>query len=184
MKTCPACGAACNDNEKFCGNCGYSFLEADAVSTQDQPSAPEEGVFSQPAAPVYPGYGQPAAPAKAATKKEFMKLPENKRIRSELTAAAIITFVCAAINVILGAVSGNWTILIDVAIMVGLGLGLMLAHSRACAVVLLIYGVLNVVLGMIQTGTPSGYLILIAGVLAVIYAFKAEKLWKQYQQSI
>ena len=33
MKTCPSCGAACNDNEKFCGSCGYSFLEAGSVSS-------------------------------------------------------------------------------------------------------------------------------------------------------
>ena len=177
MKTCPSCGAVCNDNEKFCGNCGYSFQEAGSVPSP-----------VQPAAPTYPGYAQayaqPAASApKVATKKEFLKLPENKKIRSELNGAAIITFVCAGINVILGAVSGNWSIMIDVAIMVGLGLGIMLSHSRVCAIVLLAYGVLNVVVGLVQNGTPSGYLILIAGVLAVIYAFKAEKLWKAYQQS-
>ena len=177
MKTCPSCGAACNDTEKFCGSCGHSFLEADAAPSQ-----------AQPVAPAYPDYPQTYAQSaaytpKAATKKEFMKLPENKKIRSELNGAAIITFVCAAINVILGVVTGNYGIVIDVAIMVGLGLGIMLFHSRACAVILLAYGLLNVVVGLVQNGTPSGYLIVIAGVLAVIYAFKAEKLWKQYQQS-
>ena len=181
MKTCPSCGAACNDNEKFCGSCGYSFLEAGSVSSQ--PYAPAENAYPQPAAPVYPGYGQPAAPAKVATKKEFMKLPENKKARSELNAAAIVTFVCAGFNVILGAVTGNWGVLVDVAIMVGLGLGIMLSASRVCAVLLLAYGLLNVVVGLVQNGTPSGYLILIAGVLAVIYTFKVDKLWKQYQQN-
>ena len=171
MKTCPSCGAACNDNEKFCGSCGYSFLEAGSVSSQ--PYAPAENAYPQPAAPVYPDYAQPAA----------RKLPENKQTRSELNGAAIVTFVCAGITLIAGLVSGNYGILLDVAIMVGLGLGIMLSASRVCAVLLLAYGVLNVVVGLITTGTPSGYLILIAGILAVIYAFKAEKLWKQYQQS-
>lgn len=181
MKTCPSCGAACNDNEKFCGSCGYSFLENGSVSSQ--PYAPAENAYPQPAAPVYPDYAQPAAPAKVATKKEFLKLPENKKTRSELNGAAIVTFVCAGITLIAGLVSGNYGILLDVAIMVGLGLGIMLSASRVCAVLLLAYGVLNVVIGLITTGTPSGYLILIAGILAVIYAFKAEKLWKQYQQN-
>lgn len=177
MKTCPSCGAACNDSEKFCSNCGSSLPDAGTVSTQ-----------VEPAAPVYPDYGQtyaqPVAAPKAATKKEFMKLPENKKLRSELNAAAIITFVCAGITLLSGFVTGNWSILIDVAIMVGLGLGIMLSYSRVCAVLLLVYGLLNVVVGLVQNGVPSGYLIVIAGVLAVIYAFKAEKLWKQYQQNL
>lgn len=182
MKTCPSCGAACNDTEKFCGNCGHSFQEAGSVSSQ--PYAPAENAYSQPAAPVYPGFDQPVTAApKVATKKEFMKLPENKKIRSELNAASIITFVCAGITLLSGVLSGNYGILIDVAIMVGLGLGVMLAHSRACAIILLAYGLLNVVVGLMTNGVPSGYLIVIAGILAVIYAFKAEKLWKQYQQN-
>lgn len=177
MKTCPSCGAACNDTEKFCGSCGSSLLNADDVSIQAESAAP---AYSDYAAPVY---DQPAYTPKAATKKEFLKLPENKKIRSELNAAAIITFVCAGITMLSGFVTGNWSILIDVAIMVGLGLGIMLSYSRVCAVVLVVYGLLNVVVGLVQNGVPSGYLIVIAGVLAVIYAFKAEKLWKQYQQN-
>ena len=176
MKNCPSCGAVCNDNEKFCGSCGHSFLDVDINASKDQPNAPAED--------AYPGYGQPAPYApKVATKKEFLKLPENKKLRSELNGAAIVAFVCAGINVILGAVTGNWGVMLDVAIMVGLGLGIMLFSSRVCAILLLAYGLLNVVMGLVQNGTPSGYLILIAGVLAVIYAFKAEKAWKQYQQS-
>ncbi len=181
MKTCPSCGAVCNDNEKFCGNCGYSFLEGGAAPSP-----------AQPAAPVYPDYAQTYAQTftqpvsgtpKAASKKEFMKLPENKKIHSELKGAAIITFICAGVTLLMGIVGGSWGVMLDVAIMVGLGLGILLSYSRACAVVLLAYGILNMVLGLIQNGVPSGYLIVVAGVLAVIYAFKAEKLWKQYQQN-
>ena len=177
MKTCPSCGAACNDTEKFCGSCGSSLLNADDVSIQAESAAP---AYPDYAAPVY---DQPAYTPKAATKKEFLKLPENKRIRSELTGAAIISFISAGVTLLATFLTGSYAVVIDVAILVGLGLGIMLSYSRACAVILLAYGLLNVVVGLVQNGTPSGYLIVIAGVLAVIYAFKAEKLWKQYQQS-
>ena len=39
-----------------------------------------------------------------------------------------------------------------------------------------------VIFSVVTTGSPGGYLVVIAGVFAVIYTFKAEKLWQQYQQ--
>ncbi len=122
------------------------------------------------------------APA-AATKKEFLKLPENKKVRSELNGASIICYVCAGITLAVGIAAGGFPfVLLDVAILVGLGLGIHLSHSRVCAVILLVYAAVNSVVGLLQSGRFSGYLVLIAGIFAVIYTFRAEKSWQAYRQ--
>ena len=68
-----------------------------------------------------------------------------------------------------------------VALLIGLGLGIHLKQSRACAVAPCVIGVINVIVGIATSGTPSGYLVLIAGILAIVYTFKLEKAWQQYQ---
>lgn len=72
--------------------------------------------------------------------------------------------------------------LIDVAILVGLGVGIHLKQSKVCAIILLVYAVVNAVLVTMQSGTFGGWLPLIAGIYAVIYTLKLDKAWKAYQQ--
>ena len=159
MKYCPNCNQPCEDTETFCGNCGANLNAA------PDPSA---------------AYG--AAP-RVSTKKEFLNLPENKKVKSEISGAAIICYVCAAITLIVGILNNAFPlILLDVAIVLGTALGIHLAQSRVCSIVLLAYAIFSTVLVLVQTGRLTGYLVIIAGVCAVIYTFKAEKLWKQYQQ--
>lgn len=171
MKTCQFCGQTCEDSQKFCNNCGASF-----------PTAPAAGQ-PQGAMIASPAYG--LSLPRVSTKKEFLALPENKTLRRELAAAGIICYVCAAITAILGvAVIQNPYVLLDAAIVAGLGLGIHLSQSRACAVILCVYALINVIISVVTTGVPGGYLVLIAGVFAVIYTFKAEKLWQRYQQGL
>lgn len=185
MKYCPNCGQACDDAVKFCNNCGNPFPADAAAPVREAPVQPEQTYSAQPQQ-SYPAY----APIQTdfytphvTTKKEFLKLPENKRIKSELTGAAVICYICAAITLALGFTTDSFPLcLIDVAILVGMGLGIQLAQSRVCAIILLVYSIINVILLIAMTGKPGGYLIVIAGVMAVIYTFKAEKAWKQYQQ--
>ena len=159
MKYCPNCNQPCEDTETFCGNCGANLNAA------PDPSA---------------AYG--AAP-RVSTKKEFLNLPENKKVKNEIKTAGIICYICAGITLLASFATNTFPLsLLDVAILVGLGLGIHLAHSRVCAIILTIYAASSMIIGIIQTGRPSGYLVLIAGIFAVIYTFKAEKLWKQYQQ--
>ena len=153
------CGSDQQDGAKFCGVCGAAF----------------------PAEPG--GYAPSAAPAAAAeTKKEFMNLPENAALKKQLVTSAVFCYVCAAINlaIVLLTDSGYYP-LIDVVLLVGLGLGIHLARSRVCAVILCAYGVINAVLGIAQDGKISGYLILLAGVYAVISTFRLDKQWKAYR---
>lgn len=164
MKQCPKCGQYSLDGDKVCASCGAPL---DGGSAND-------GFLGDP-------YSAPAAP-KAATKQEFLNLPENKKMKGEIKGAAIVAYICAGITAaVMVAYAGNYSAIIDVLLLIGLGLGIHLKQSRACAVALCVVGVINVVVGVATTGSPSGYLVLIAGILAIIYTFKLEKAWQQYQ---
>ena len=135
--------------------------------TSSSPLAPETGVYA------YAG-------EKVATKKEFLKLPENKRIRREINGAAILCYVCAGITLLMCLVTGNLSSILDVLILVGLGLGVHLAQNRVCAIILLVYGTLNTVSMSMQMGSFSGYLPFFAGLSSTVYTIKLSKAWKAY----
>ena len=126
---------------------------------------------------------QPAQPI-ALTKAEFLDLPENAQLKKTIKSSAVILYVCAAITGLAGflVLDAGAFILLDVAIMVGLGLGIHLKQSKGCAIALLIYSVVSCVLTIISTGKVSGWLIIIAGIYAVSATFKLDKQWKQYRQ--
>ncbi|MBO6014456.1 MAG: hypothetical protein J6P48_03205 [Oscillospiraceae bacterium] len=151
MKSCPQCGALCEDDAKFCTTCGQSF--ADEVS-----QAP-----------------------RVATKAEFIALPENQPLKKQLSTSGILCYIFAAVNLIVTLVTGNTLGILDVVILLVLGLFIHLKHSRTCAIILLIYAVFSVVMNLIATGKLGGYLIVIAGIYAVVSAFKLDKAWKEYQ---
>lgn len=121
----------------------------------------------------------PTAP-KAATKKEFLKLPENTKMRREINGAAIICYVCAGITLLVALGSGSLASILDVLILVGLGLGIHLAQSKACAILLTIYASISVLITLIAYGRLAGWLPLVAGIAALVYTVKLSKAWKAY----
>ncbi len=151
MKQCPQCGALCEDDATFCTTCGQSF--ADDLS--------------------------PAA--RVATKAEFVALPENQPLKKQLSTSGILCYICAGITLLVSLIGGNTWGILDVVILLVLGLFIHLKQSRVCAIILLVYSIFNVVYTLIATGRFGGYLIVIAGVYAVISAFKLDKAWKAYQ---
>ena len=124
--------------------------------------------------------GQP----RAVTKAEYLELPENAKLKKDIRSSAIICYVCAGLTAVLGmtVLKMGAGVLLDAAILLGLGLGIHLKQSKVCAIVLLVYSLISCVLTTISTGRFSGYLIVIAGVYAVIYTFRLDKQWKEYQQ--
>ncbi len=102
-------------------------------------------------------------------------------MKSEIKASAIIAYICAGVTLLVTLVSGNMFSLLDVVILLVLGLLIHLKQSRACAIILLVYSLINVVYTIISTQSFGGYLIVIAGIFAVIYTFKFDKAWKAYQ---
>lgn len=186
MKTCPSCGAVCNDNETFCGNCGASLNAGPAPQYSAYQNPPQSGYGDPNAYSPYgaaPGYRNSYAAPRAATMKEFLKLPEGKSLGGGLTAIAIICFVFAGFNLFVGFALDTFPYsLIDVAVLAGCGLAILLLQSRVGAIVLLAYALFGTIYTLVQSGAFTGWLIIILGIFAVITTFKAHSLWAQYQQ--
>lgn len=177
---CQSCGRANEQGAQFCKSCGAPLTSSDNVQQSMQNNA-----FQQNNG--YQQYGMPEnvyAGTTRMTKKEFDQCESIKPITKNLMVAAIITYVVGAIsliaNVILG---GNIFGIVDVAIVVGLGMGVQFAKSRACAVVLGVYSVFNLIYMLILTGRPGGWLIIICAVYSIMYTFKYQKAWNTYQQT-
>lgn len=151
-----------------CAQCGTQYPDG-------APACPNCGA---PAGQFGGGYG--SAPM---TKKEFLKHPNLKKCSSSIKSSAIILYVCGALSLVLGIIAGNFMVIIDIAIVVGLGLGIQLAQSRVCALLILAYSVFNTIYMIVSTGRAGGYLILLAAIYAVIATFQFQKAWKNYQQT-
>lgn len=156
---CLQCGTQIPDGMPTCPNCG----------------AP---LNNQPA-----GGGQPYGFSQKLTKKEFLHHPNLKKIRSNINSSAIILYVAAVLTSVLGLVDGNYFILIDIALLVGLGLGIHLAQSRVCAIIACVYSAFNVIITVVTTGSVGGWLVLVAAIYAIIATFQFQKAWKEYQQT-
>lgn len=155
---CTNCGTQFPDDSFACPNCG----------------TPVNGNYQQ-------NYQQPYQ--QLLSKKDFFKHPNLKSCRSNITAAAVILYVCAVITLIFGFMIGNYLIVLDVLIIIGLGLGIQLAKSRVCAILICVYAGLNALVSIVSNGTVGGTLIIIAAVYAVIATFKFQTAWSNYQKT-
>ena len=171
MKQCPRCGQFFADGASVCYGCGAPL---------DGGSADDSG-RQYPPNPSYSYPGQPGAGRRALTKEEFMNLPENAKMKKEIKSAGILCYVFAAMTGVAALNAGNMNAILDVLLLIGLGLGIQLKQSRVCAIILCLAGALTLVWSLAETGTPGGYLVLIAGIYAIINTFKLDKAWKAYQ---
>lgn len=169
---CPKCGKEVENGASFCGACGAK------IETQ-----PEYGSdYQQQAAPAYtnadPAYAN-AAPMinrSAVSKKEFIKKYGSEKLRKNINSMSIVCYILAAISVGFGVTStGDFWSLIDVAILVGLTLGMHLGKSKACAILLLIVSIIECILTSIMLGRPAGWWWIIASASALSSFVKLDK---------
>lgn len=156
---CPSCRAEIQPGQPFCQYCG-------AKQPANQP------------------WGNPYASAAPAenrniSKSEFFRSFAPDKMRKNIRASAILCYVSAAITAVL-AVMFNPFMFLDVIIVLALGLLIHLRQSRVCAVLLLAYSLFNCVAMLLSTGQFSGWLIILAGVFAVIYTFQLEKAYQEF----
>lgn len=122
------------------------------------------------------------------TFKEFYKKYCSDKTKKNINAAAIALYFCAAVTFIvsfmaLAFAADTPAAMLDAFIILGLSLGIHIGKSRVCAIIVLIYSIINCIYASVLTGRPGGYLILIAGIYATIYTFKARKEYKDYINS-
>ena len=55
--------------------------------------------------------------------------------------------------------------------------------SRACAVIITAYSIINFIYVILLSGMPGGWLIIVCGVYSIIYTFKYQNAWNKYQQT-
>ncbi|MFG6350136.1 MAG: zinc-ribbon domain-containing protein [Oscillospiraceae bacterium] len=154
---CPTCGTEIQSEQKYCPSCG-------TVQTTDQP------------------WGTPAAPAenRDITKAEFCRNYAADKTRKNIRGAAILCYICTVVTAVVAILFAP-LILIDAAIVLVLGLLIHLKQSRVCSVILLVYGVASFIITLLDSGRITGWLIVLAGVFAVIYTFRLEKEYQAFR---
>lgn len=157
---CPTCGTEVPAGQKYCPSCG-------AQQKTDQP------------------WGTPGTPSpsenREITKAEFYRNHAPDKIRNNIRGSAILCYISAVVTAVVAVLAANPFMFIDVAIILGVGLAIHLKQNRACAVVLLVYGIASCLLTLLQTGRFTGWLIILAGVFAVIYTFRLEKEYRAFR---
>ena len=180
-KFCTNCGAPLQPGMKFCNYCGTAVpQQAAPVRNTPQQSAPNnysygsQGGYNYGTQPAYGqgaqggyNYGaQNAAPVRAAepmTKRQYRKVCTEPKYRKSLKTNAIVMYVLAGLNLLLS-IAANPMGLLDVAITLGLALGMHIGKSKGCAIGILVYGIVNIAILLITNGTFSGWLWLILAI--------------------
>lgn len=80
------------------------------------------------------GMAQPQYMGRMVTKKEFFKSQEMSKVAKNINASAIMMYIVAIITLFTNVIyTGNVFVLLDVAVVAGMGLGIQLAQSRVCS---------------------------------------------------
>ena len=199
---CNNCGAENADGSRFCTNCGAA-LDNNAVDAGAQQDAQnmqyaqnaqyvqnaQNNQYAQPmqGTPMFNGqnvqnmqynqYNQ-AGQYQQLTKEEFINLPAMEKQKKNANACAIICYVCAAITLIVQLVGGGFPI--DAVILGVLGGIIHWKKSFIASVILLAYSIFNFVICVFVLQTGGGWLIIVAGVYAVVTTYKINKAYKEY----
>lgn len=115
------------------------------------------------------------------TKREFLERYAPMSLRGDLKKAAIIGYICSGISAVFGLVMMNPFAILEVMIMVGLLLGMHLGRSKACAIIYLCIACLDCLVSIVTYGIPAGWLVIVAGILAVVTFGKIDKQYKEFK---
>lgn len=170
---CFQCGKQFADGAPYCPKCG---MPVNMSTTNQFAGAQQAYQQGQP-------YGQPYGSNQPLSKKEFLNHPNLSKVKGNISYSSFTLYVCAAISLIVNLFAGNLFIFVDVLLVVGLSLGVQLAQSRVCAILIFIYSFINMIYMKINTGYNVGRLIMIAAVYALIATFQFQSAWKKYKRN-
>ena len=168
----------------YCSNCGKELPQDSSGLCADCASAASAAPLTTAEITKKMNRGKPnPADAPAGLNRRAFNKSYSDGARS-CTAAAIVGYISAGATLLValsGLLDGSIYMLIDVAIVLTCTLLVHLLKSRIAAIGLLGYGLFNFVSYMANSGEPRGWILVVAGILAIIGAFKCAKEWHEYQ---
>lgn len=112
------------------------------------------------------------------SKHEFFKNYCDKNDKKTINIWCIIIYVLVAINFVSAViVQGNFIVMVDFVIILGLTLGIHLAYNRGCAIALIVYSCINVI-SFIVMKQFNGYWWLIVSICILVTLNKMHKEYK------
>lgn len=117
------------------------------------------------------------------SKKEYIKSYADEKMIKDIKKAAIVGYICSGITALLGLLMFNIGIIIEVLLMFGLLLGMHLGRKKWCAMTYMCIAILDCVVSMALTGSPSGWLVIVAGIWAVSTFNKLDKAYKVFKNN-
>ncbi len=117
------------------------------------------------------------------TRREFYKSSEMDSVRKSINGCAIAGYIVAAISLVANLLLlDNPSGIIDTILIIILSILIQTIQSRVAAVILCVYGVINMAIITMYTGRFGGWWILVVGVFAAINTFKFHKAWKEEKE--
>lgn len=178
---CTNCGAQVPATAAFCPVCGQkrsgiqkesgaqaNFSQGSSQSTVNFEAA---SAFSSSTGTPWPPAGQPVS------RKEFVERYAQPSLKTSITSIAILCYVCAGLTFLVSCLTNPFGI-IDALLLAGLALGMHLAKSKVCAILILVLSIVEVIASLMVGAFPI--LWLIAGIAAVVTFSKIDKQYKQF----
>ena len=178
---CTSCGTQFPEGTTFCSVCGQKRPVVNVVANDtpnDTPNVlPNQQIFPQ--APAFNAINETSSlpVGYPVSRKEFINKYAQPSLRKNITSIAILCYVCAGLTFIVSCLLNPLGI-IDALILAGFALGMHLAKSKVCAILILILSIIEVLLSLVSGSFPFWWLI--AGISAVITFNKIEKQYKSF----
>ena len=108
------------------------------------------------------------------SKEEFLQ--NHAALKKTVKVVAIISYVLIGLNAL--AILVNPFVIIDLVILLVCTLGVHLKKKKGFAIALLVYGIINVIIGLLSSAGPTGWMWI---VFTIIYMSQFNKAEKEYR---
>lgn len=160
-----------------------NYQQGVPVQGYQQPNYQQQGI-PVPNYQPYPFAYQNVPPdldRTAVSKSEFLKKYADPALRKEWRSIGIFFYIASGISILLSFIMASPLDVLFCLVLLGLVLGTHLAVNKVCAIILLVLSCLDTVLSIIAYGTPSGWLWILVGAMAITKIGKINTQYKQFQ---
>ena len=155
QRFCVECGSSVDTDATFCPYCGAK-LHSTGNGNMSFENSPSDGMQKT-----------------RITKKAFIE--SNVIYKRDIKNIALVCYICAGLTAIASVAFVGLAGLIDAFLLLAFALGMHLRKKKIYAILLLVLGCGEVLMGLATTGSPSGLLWVLAGAWAVHIFRKIDK---------